>query len=93
MVTKVSKVLITDQGDMSVGINPATITIEANFELASADKEAREAERELLRKTFKELYDLIGKVYVVFEDECFDCGKILEKTGKGKYKSCNCEVA
>jgi len=85
----VMKVLITDQGDNSVGIRPVCITIEANFELASADKEAREVERELLRKTFKELYDLVGRVSVAFEDECFDCGQKLEKIN-GKYETCNC---
>jgi len=82
----VTKVLIHDEGDRSVGIEPACITIEANFDLGTDDSRERKEICEVLRGTFKELYDLMGNVGVIFSNECFDCNWRLKENER-----CSCE--
>lgn len=89
---------ICDNGDTSVGIWP--LRVEVN--LPDVDKrEFRDqlnigGNRELFRKDMIEhlapwVSDM--KPYVVLEDECGDCGKLLElkKNGSG-YKKCKTKI-
>lgn len=71
-------VCILDQGDLSVGIPPINIEISANVSLLDGcDKTGREEVRTRLKELFDELFDMIGRVDVTFEDECVDCGRLL----------------
>lgn len=68
------KAFIQTTGDRSVGIDPDEISLEWNIFLGS--KEEREKYRSDLKEIFQDLCDN-GKTYVVFEDECADCGALL----------------
>lgn len=68
------KIYIFSEGEPSVGINGADITIESNC-FFSEKEHSRTFDRKILEKAFNELLD--EKVTVRFEDECPNCGKIL----------------
>jgi len=68
------KIFITTQGDSSVGIYPATATVNLPFDVT--DDTEREDIRKRLTETFAEIMD--DKVKVEFEDECADCGSLLK---------------
>ena len=65
-----SKIFITDEGDTSVGIQPASFTIESNVNMLDGlDYEGRKEMRERISVFFKVEFDLIGYVDVTFEGE------------------------
>jgi len=78
------KANIQTTGDPSVGIFPDEINLEWNIVLGT--KEEREKFRKDLKDMFQEFCDS-GTTYVIFEDECGDCGALLPKVD-GKYGQC-----
>jgi len=81
------KIYIIDSGERSVGIFPATITIDTPFCAEDFDTLIREDIRETLVDTFIELFQLVGNVNIYFEDEYPDCLKPL-KNKKCLNKNC-----
>jgi hypothetical protein len=63
---------ICDQGDPSVGIGRAEMTIDWPVDLDSADE--REEARAMALRWYAEAYDGIGRVRATWEGECECCG-------------------
>jgi len=80
------KVYIETEGDHTVGIFPAEVTVDfgEGFDIDNYN-EYREDTRISLSEAFHEILD--NKVSVRFEDECPDCGTKL-KGGKCEYRGC-----
>lgn len=90
------KVTAYDNGDMSVGIWPSKveITFKADFDFMDSINYAdnRKTFKEELAKFVQEWFTDMP-TYVVFEDECVDCGQRLEKKKRGKgYKKHKCPL-
>lgn len=66
------KVFISCNGEPAVGIRGIATSVDIGIE--PNDQEDRESIRETLANAFGEIWD--DKVYVRFEDECVDCGKL-----------------
>ena len=81
------KIVIQDTGDRENNIPPVTVTIDIN--LCSDDN--RRGNLDYLRATlgefFKGLFDLHGKMSVMFDDECPAC---LKKLTDGKCQTLGC---
>lgn len=91
---------IHSEGDRSVGLNGYSlkVTIEGldlkkDIESCfSPENEGRKNFRESLEELFSEWLD--GKVGVVFDDECIDCGTVFEKKKRGSgYKKHKCPMS
>lgn len=72
------KITIFDEGDHSVGIGSSEFVIETPYSKLSTaeecygDKECLEEARDRWAKFFKEEFDLIGRVAVLFDNENFE---------------------
>lgn len=79
------KIFIASKGDRSVGIGPDLIQMTWNLPWEGMPTNERELKREELRRLFQEFLDN-GEVSVLFEDECQECGRKIEKYKAGKRK-------
>lgn len=81
------KIFISDDGDRESNIPITTAIIDVNLVNADYNKNDRDYIREKLGETFKGLFDLHGKMFVIFDDECPNCLTVLQK---GKCQNVNC---
>lgn len=80
------KATIVVPGDRSVGINEGHITVDFNG--CDVDEEFRLQIRQSLQDWATELFDM-GKCGLFFEDECWDCGRVMVE---GKCQSLGCKA-
>lgn len=82
------KITIQDTGDRESNIPPVTAVVDINLCPDDYGQESRDYFRETLGQFFKGIFDLHGKMSVIFDDEC---PIHLKKLKNGKCQTPGCK--